>query len=70
VQQPWSQHTPSRGPTSQKRVDKVKRVRKVLAAGESPLSEQERAAIIVSAQTLRINRETKIREILLAVSDD
>jgi hypothetical protein len=63
-----STHTIQR--SDQKKVDEVNRVRNGLAFLESPFSNQEKAAILLCAQTLGINRETKLGEALSAIREE
>jgi predicted porin len=56
--------------SNKEKVDEVKRVRNRLAFGESPFSDQEKAAILLCAQTLGINGETKLGEVLSSIREE
>jgi hypothetical protein len=62
-----SAHTLQR--SEHKRVDKIKRIRSALASGDSLFSVYERGTILVCAQMLGLDGETKLREALSAVSE-
>jgi hypothetical protein len=51
--------------SDQKRVDKVKRIRSVLASGESVLTDAER-----NAQVLEVNGEIQVQKVLCKVKEE
>ncbi len=56
--------------SNHKRVDEVKWMRNALASGESPFSEQERAAILLSPRCLGLDGDIKLRQALSAIWDE